>query len=140
MTAIRDRIVELIRVPASSIAPHPDNFRRHPPAQRLAMRGALNEIGFAGVIIALRLADGTLQACDGHLRDELMGDALVPVAVVDLDEDEGRKLLATYDPLGAMAQADGDALAGLLAGITVQDDDLRAMLETLAYETGADRV
>ena len=48
------------------------------------MRGALNEIGFAGVIIALRLADGTLQACDGHLRDELMGDALVPVAVTDL--------------------------------------------------------
>jgi hypothetical protein len=43
---IRDRIVELRRVPAGSLLPNPKNWRRHPKAQADALRGLLSEIGF----------------------------------------------------------------------------------------------
>ena len=42
---IRDRIVELRRVPARSLIPHPRNWRKHPKAQADALRGVLAEVG-----------------------------------------------------------------------------------------------
>ena len=44
---IRDRIRELRRVPASQLAPNPNNWRTHPPAQLDALRGVLAEVGYA---------------------------------------------------------------------------------------------
>lgn len=41
----RDRIKEHRRVPASSIKPHPENFRVHGKEQAAAMVGVLTEVG-----------------------------------------------------------------------------------------------
>jgi hypothetical protein len=49
---IRDRIKELRRVKASELVPNPKNWRRHPKEQSAAMRGFLNEIGYAGALLA----------------------------------------------------------------------------------------
>ena len=52
---------------------------------------------------------------DGHLRADLDPDQILPVLVTDLDEAEAGKVLATLDPLAAMADVDSDALARLIA-------------------------
>ena len=44
----------------------------------------------------------TLQLIDGHLRAETTPDQPVPVLVLDVDEEEASKILATHDPLIAL--------------------------------------
>ena len=50
--AIRDRIIGLRRVKASELRPNPANWRRHPRAQREALKGVLREIGYADALLA----------------------------------------------------------------------------------------
>ena len=134
---IRDRIVELRRVPASSLVPNPRNWRRHPKAQADALRGVLAEVGIAGAVLARKREDGVLELIDGHLRVETLGDREVPVLVLDVDEREAAKLLATYDPLSAMAEADPALLDDLLREVETANEALKAMLDELAKESGA---
>ncbi|MBC7240172.1 MAG: hypothetical protein H5T71_08750, partial [Chloroflexi bacterium] len=110
---IRDRIKELRRVRAGDLRPNPRNWRIHPDKQRAALRGILAEIGYADALLARELADGTLELIDGHLRAETTPDAVVPVLILDLDEQEAAKLLALLDPLANLAEADTEALADL---------------------------
>tara|TARA_Y100000310_G_scaffold251998_2_gene258648 strand:- start:5677 stop:6195 length:519 start_codon:yes stop_codon:yes gene_type:complete len=124
----RDRIKELRRVPASELRANPKNWRVHPTAQVAAMKGVLAEIGFANAVIA-RETPGGLELIDGHLRQEIMGDQLVPVLVVDVTGAEADKLLLTLDPLASLADADADRLHALLEGVTFKD---KAVLEMLA--------
>ena len=84
------------------------------------------------------LPDGSLQIVDGHLRAETTPDALVPVLVVDLDDKEADKVLATFDPLAAMAEPDEEQLAALLKGIETDSEALAAMLEQLAQDAGCE--
>lgn len=131
---IRDRIVDFRRVRADSLRPHPRNWRTHPRAQQDALRGVLAEIGFADALLTRQLPDGSLQLVDGHLRAELAPEALVPVLVLDLEEHEALKLLATFDPLAAMAGADAGLLAGLVEEVATDNAAVRALLDSLAAE------
>jgi DNA modification methylase len=133
---IRDRVIRFDRVPASTIRPSPFNWRTHPVAQADALQGLLAELGFAGAVLARELPDGVLEAIDGHLRLETMGAGLVPVLVTDLTEAEAKKLLATFDPLGAMAGADAERLEALLGEVQTGNDAVAALLEQLAHDHG----
>jgi len=126
---IRDRIKELRRVKASLLRPHPKNWRTHPTAQRDALRGVLAEIGYADALIARELPDGSLQLIDGHLRAEVTPEQEVPVLVVDLTDEEAAKLLAVHDPLAAMAAANQQMLAELLADVQTQSEAVQTLLE-----------
>lgn len=128
---IRDRIKEFRRVKAGLLRPHPNNWRTHPPAQRDALRGVLAEIGYAGALLARELPDGSLELIDGHLRAETTPDADVPVLILDLDEQEAKKLLAVLDPLAAMAESNDEALVELLTHIETENDAVRAMLDKM---------
>mgnify|MGYP001618152129 FL=1 len=130
--AIRDRIRELRRVPASELRANPKNWRKHPKAQRDALSGVLAEIGYADALLARELADGSLELVDGHLRADLTPGQLVPVLVLDLDEAEADKVLATLDPLAAMAIPDMDALTALLGSVQFEAPTVNAMLDALA--------
>jgi len=123
-------------VPGSQLAPNPKNWRTHPAAQLDALRGVLAEVGFAGAHLARELADGSLQLIDGHARAEIVGDAVVPVLVTDLSEQEADKILATFDPIGAMAGADGAKLEELLRDVNTGNEALATMLADLAKESG----
>jgi hypothetical protein len=112
---VRDRIQGFCRVPASRLEPHPRNWRAHPARQRLAMSAVLKEIGYAGALIARELPDGRLQLIDGHLRAETTPEQEVPVLLVDLSDQEALKLLAIFDPLSGLAEANGAALRALAA-------------------------
>ena len=104
--AIRDRVKELRRVPASQLKENPRNWRDHPEAQQSALAAVLERIGFADVLLAREDEDGELILVDGHLRRGTMGDAPVPVVVLDITADEADELLLTLDPIAAMAEAD----------------------------------
>lgn len=131
---IRDRVVELRRVRAGDLAPNPANWRTHPQAQQDALRGILAEIGYADVLLARELQDGRLMLVDGHARAELTPDSIVPVVVLDVTEDEARKLLLSLDPLAGMAGADDVRLANLLAEVETESGPLQELFDGLARE------
>lgn len=133
---IRDRIEELVRVPARQLLPNPRNWRTHPAAQRDALRGVLVEIGYASALLARRRDDGRLELIDGHLRAETTPDAHVPVLVLDVTAEEAEKLLASVDPLAAMAGKDDAMLQSLLQRVSTANPAVRAMFDALA-ETAA---
>ena len=125
---IRDRVKELRRVRASELIPNPKNWRTHPTAQKDALRGVLAEIGYADALIAREQEDGTLQLLDGHLRAETTPDQEIPVLIVDVTQAEADKILATLDPLSAMAGKDVELLGDLVANLETESDALRDML------------
>jgi hypothetical protein len=128
---IRDRVKELRRVKASELMPNPRNWRTHPPAQQDALRGVLAEVGYAGALLARELDDGQLQLIDGHLRAEITPDCLVPVLVLDVDEQDAIKILVTHDPLAALAGADVEKLNEVLSECDIHNPALMAMLAEL---------
>jgi hypothetical protein len=66
------------------------------------------------------------------LRADTTPDMEVPVLVLDLNEEESDKLLATLDPLSVMAQPDEDALLALIVNMEFQSQSVTDMLEALA--------
>jgi DNA modification methylase len=132
---VRDRVVELVRVRAGDLDPHPANWRTHPPRQRAALKALLQEIGYADALLARREGE-ELVLVDGHLRRSLDPDQEVPVLVLDLSEEEARTVLATLDPLAALAQADPPALADLLDRVKASSAAVRELLDSLASQAG----
>ena len=111
----------------------------HPREQQAALAGALAEVGWVGQVLVNRT---TGHVVDGHLRVELAisrAEPSVPVLYVELTEAEEQLVLATLDPLAAMATAEKDALAALLAGLDTDDAALARMLGELADEHGIHR-
>jgi len=133
---IRNRIKELRHVPASDLRPNPKNWRTHPKAQQDALRGILAEVGMADACLARELDDGTLMLIDGHLRAETIGEEVVPVLILDVDEAEADKILATLDPLAAMADSDAVKLDDLLRNIDTGSEALQEMIATTAEQAG----
>jgi DNA modification methylase len=130
--AWRNRIVGHADIAPAELVPNPRNWRSHPSEQQRALAGALGEVGWvAGVLVN----QTTGHVVDGHLRIELAlasHEATVPVTYVELSEDEERLVLASLDPLAAMATAEQEQLAALLAGLDPADEALRALLDDLA--------
>ena len=82
---------------------HPSNWRSHPKAQREALADVLDEVGYVATVLVNRR---TGRLVDGHLRVELArarGEASIPVTYVDLSAEEEALVLASLDPLAAMA-------------------------------------
>jgi DNA modification methylase len=131
---IRDRIKELRRVKAKDLVPNRKNWRVHPKAQARALRGLLAEVGYADALLARELRDGKLQLIDGHLRAETTPNAIVPVLVLDVSEEEADKLLLTLDPLAGMAEADAGRIKALLASIRTDSVAVGELLERIAGE------
>ena len=132
---VRDRIKELRRVPAAELIPNPKNWRVHPEAQQDGLRAMLERVGYADAVIA-RETDAGLVLIDGHLRAETTPDAIVPVLVTDLTEAEADEVLATLDPLAALAEPNVDQLAQLLSGIEEPDESIQALLEDIGDSYG----
>ena len=136
----RNRIVGHADVPPTELVPNPRNWRAHPLEQRRALAGALAEVGWVAEVLVNRT---TRNVVDGHLRIELAlarDEPTVPVTYVELSDEEERLVLASLDPLAAMATAERDQLAALLAGLEPGDQALRALLEDLAREYEVDVV
>jgi ParB-like chromosome segregation protein Spo0J len=96
VTSFQDRIKEFRRVRASDLIANPKNWRKHPEAQRKAMRAVLAEIGFAGAVLAREDESGRLVLIDGHLRAEAASGSDVPVLVLDVTEADPRHVRSAF--------------------------------------------
>src|SRR5580700_10252089 len=91
---MRNRIKEHRKVRVGDLVPHELNPRLHSDAQREALQALFGEVGYARSVLAYELPDGRLKLIDGHLRQqELDPDDLVDVEVLDVNDEEARKLL-----------------------------------------------
>jgi hypothetical protein len=124
LSSIRNRIRRHVRVRAGDLVPHELNSRRHPQAQRRALLALYQEVGFARSLLAYELPDGRLKLLDGHLRQGLDPDMLVDVEVLDVGDEEARKLLLSIDPLAALAEHDLGKVDELRRITTSPSDDL----------------
>lgn len=132
-TAIREFVPN---VDPEQLLAHPLNARRHPGAQRDALRESLGKAGWVDVV---KVNVRTGHVIDGHARVEeaISAGATVPVLYVDLDEQTERYVLATLDPISALATYDSEVLAELLQGQEIEAEALAAILaDELALATG----
>jgi hypothetical protein len=116
---------------ASELQDNPHNWRTHPPYQEAALKDLLDEVGWAGVLV---YNERTERLIDGHLRKQVAGDGPVPVLIGSWSDADELKLLASIDPIGAMAQASQDALVSLLAEVETSSEALTDMFEALAND------
>ncbi|MBF6605928.1 MAG: DNA modification methylase [Chloroflexi bacterium] len=129
--AWRNRIVGSGEVAPDQLLANPANWRVHPAAQRNALRGSLSEVGWVAQVM---VNQRTGYVVDGHARIEealSRGETSVPVLYVDLSPEEEALVLATLDPIGAMAEQSTERLEALLADITVDDAGLEALLASM---------
>lgn len=110
------------------------NWRLHPKVQQEALTGVLDKVGWvSGVIINKR----TGFVVDGHLRVSLAlrrHEPTIPVQYIDVTEEEEMLVLATLDPLAAMAVSDTDKLGELLEQLGDQPEAIDRLLKTVAGE------
>ena len=112
--------------PAQLLA-NPANWRIHPAAQRSALAGVLDRIGWIQNIVINRT---TGHVVDGHLRADLaveLGETRVPVVYVELTEDEELLALAALDPIAGMAVPDPEKLAELAQVLDLADNEPLAL-------------
>jgi len=133
MTSWENRIVANDLVDAAELIAHPHNFRRHPRPQQEALTGSLNDLGWIAPVIVNRLSGRVI---DGHLRAKLAGErqGLLPVAYVELSDEEEKEALLALDPIAAMAEVDKDRLRRLLGEVASEEQGIKELLERLAKE------
>ena len=131
-TAWRNRIVGAGDEAPDQLVANPRNWRTHPGAQRDALRGSLSTVGWVQQVLVNRT---TGHVVDGHARVEeaiSRNEPTVPVLYVELTPEEEALVLASLDPIGAMAERDDARLTELLAELNVDDAGLAALLDSLA--------
>ena len=128
----RSRITGSSEEAPDQLLANPANWRIHPKAQQDALAGALDQVGWVQQVLVNQRSGFVV---DGHARVALAlsrGEATVPVLYVDLEPEEEALVLATLDPISAMATRDDEKLRSLLAEITVDDAGLLALLRDIA--------
>jgi hypothetical protein len=128
----RNRIVGHGEEAPDQLLANPRNWRIHPKAQQDALAGVLDEVGWVQTVIVNKRTGFVI---DGHLRVAAAishGDATIPVTYVDLSEEEEGEILATFDPLSAMAAADKGSLVELLNEVTTDNEAVENMLASLS--------
>ncbi|MDP3767757.1 MAG: hypothetical protein Q8S13_07060 [Dehalococcoidia bacterium] len=119
------------RTPAE-LASNRRNWRIHPPSQMRPLKAAIDTVGWAGALL-YNEAPWAGHLVDGHARKQLAGKhEPIPVLIGSWTEDEERLILATLDPLAALAQIDKSALEDLISETNTDNDVLRDLLEKLA--------
>jgi ParB-like chromosome segregation protein Spo0J len=115
---------------------NPKNWRIHGKPQQDALAGVLSEVGWIQQVI---VNQRTGHLIDGHLRVSLamrQSEPTIPVLYVDVDEAEEALILATLDPLAAMAATDAAQLDALLRDVSTGEAAVQAMLDELAQNEG----
>jgi hypothetical protein len=102
-----------------------------------ALTDVIAEVGWAGACL---YNERTGRLIDGHARRKVALEKaipLVPVLVGDWSEEQEKTILATLDPLSALAEADAAKLDALLREVETGSDALAGMLADLALRHDA---
>ena len=136
LAKIKNRIVGNGEEQLDQIMFNPRNWRIHPLSQQDALKGVLEEVGWVQEVIVNKR---TGHLVDGHLRCQLAareGAKTIPVKYVDLSEDEEALVLATLDPIGAMAATDKQKLDELFQDINSDNENVQKMMAEIAEHNG----
>lgn len=117
---------------------NPQNWRCHPKRQQDALLAALRKVGIVAPII---VNERTGFVVDGHLRVALAisdGLASIPIAYVDLTDDEEALILATFDPITGLATADVALLRSLTEDLDFGSDVLARLVADVLGDPGPD--
>lgn len=130
-----NRIIGTDQVSPDQLLANPRNFRVHPQHQQDALEGVLNEVGWVDDVIVNQRSGFVI---DGHLRITLAKrrGEMVPVKYIDLDDHEEALILATFDPIAALAVADAALLEDLLRDVSTTDAAVMQMLSDMAEREG----
>jgi DNA modification methylase len=134
METWKNRIVEVADLPVKDLLANPRNWRKHPKSQQKALLAVLGDVGWIDHVTFNRR---TGRLIDGHLRvllAEKHHEETVPVTIVDLSEEEEAIAIATFDPIGAMAEADREVLVDLLGSIDTENEQIRGLLDAVAKD------
>jgi hypothetical protein len=124
----RNRIIGSGFEDAKALMANPMNYRVHSTAQQKALGAVLDTVGWVQEVIVNK-ASGFI--IDGHMRVAMAAKngENVPVKFVDLSPDEEKIVLATFDPLSAMATTSDLLRDTLIAELsTIGYGDLLALL------------
>lgn len=135
--AWRSRIVGEADVPPGDLLPHPENWRTHPERQGKALERVLGEVGWVQRVV---VSKRTGRLLDGHLRVERAqqrGEPSVPVLYVDVTEDEERAVLASLDPIAALATKDSAKLKELVERVNKAYEGLTDDVGVSGFRAGS---
>ena len=119
-------------IEAGTLTENPLNWRRHSQEQLQSLRELLDdpEVGWAGACL---YNERTGRLVDGHARREVVDPKTpVPVLVGNWTEEAEAKILATLDPVGAMATGDVAAYEALIAQVQADGLWVRDLLHNTA--------
>ena len=125
----QSRIVGFSEIAPDQLLANPLNARDHPGIQRDMLRASLDAVGWVSPVL---VNQRTGNLVDGHARIEealTAGLTKVPVITIDVSEEDERLILATFDPIGAMAVTNQTVLDQLLDGIDTRGLD--AVIDTI---------
>lgn len=130
--------LRLVFADPASLDSNPMNWRSHPRMQGETLNAVLNEVGWAGAAL---YNESTERMIDGHLRKDeaIKRGEPIPVLIGSWTEEQERVILATLDPIGALAEANAEILEGLLREVKIDDPAIQRMLSDLATEAGLNR-
>jgi len=132
----RDRIVGHGKEAPDQLLANPRNFRIHSKTQQNALLGVIREVGLVDEVI---VNQRTGFVVNGHLRVALAlreNQPTIPVKYIDVDEAEEAEILATFDPIGALAATDASKLDELLRDVQSGEQAVQEMLAELARQNG----
>jgi hypothetical protein len=132
----KTRIKGYTDIAPDQLLANPKNFRLHPKHQQEVLSNVLSTVGFVQNII---VNETTGHVIDGHLRIALAlrnDEQTVPVTVVELSQEEEDIIMASFDPIGALAGSDSEKLGELLAEIETNNQVLNDFLTNLGADVG----
>jgi len=135
MNAVKGLRLEWIE--AGSLGENPLNWRKHPPEQLQSLQDLLQdpEIGWAGACL---FNERTGRLIDGHARKAVVDPKTpLPVLVGSWSEEAEKKILATLDPVGAMATGDAAMYAKLVEQVDAQSLWVRDLIQATQNQLSA---
>lgn len=129
--AYENRIIGTGTEHPEQLLANPNNWRIHPKAQQDALESALDDVGWVQHII---VNQRTGHVVDGHMRASVAisrNEQEVPVVYVDLSDEEERLILATIDPIGAMAVTDTEIIKDLVGSLDLSEHLLNAVNQSM---------
>lgn len=136
MAEWRNRIIGEAEIDPTCIEMNPNNWRFHSSFQEDVLISILQDVGWVQRVIVNKR---TGHLIDGHLRVKAAvskQSPTIPVLYVDLNDEEEKLLLASLDPIAALAVTDKEKLSLLLHEIQSGDAILQTFFTQLAENEG----
>ncbi len=122
-------------IEAGSLDENPNNWRKHPDDQLSTLKDLIEnpEIGWAAPLL---YNERTKRLIDGHARRSVVSpDTLVPVLIGNWTEEAEKIILASLDPVGAMANGDQEIYHALTESVEADSLWVRELLHHTLSQT-----